>query len=291
VVDERYFITNLNGRDMIVHGSASPLRTNDRMFGVVAVWHDVTEHERAEAEIRHLNEKLEQHISELQAANREMEAFSYSVSHDLRSPLAVIGGFSHVLLQDYANRLDDEGQRFLNIIASNAEKMGQLIDDLLAFSRLGRQPVRPVDNIDMEGLIRAVFEELRMGAAERTIQLEVQPLPPARGDWSMIRQVVTNLLSNALKFTSEKETAIIEVGGAVEGKENHYWVRDNGAGFNMQYAGKLFTVFQRLHGPEEFEGTGVGLAIVHRIIHRHGGRVWAEGEVAEGATFHFTLPT
>jgi signal transduction histidine kinase len=236
-----------------------------------------------------LEQRVRERTAQLEAANKELEAFSYSVSHDLRAPLRAIDGFSRIILEDYVDRLDDEGKRFLNIIRGNTQKMGELIDDLLVFSRLGRQEVRASD-IDMGKLAMAASEEIKLAVPERKVQFTIKTLSPAQGDKAMIRQVIANLLSNAVKFTRPKENAIIEVGGSKEGDETVYYVKDNGVGFDMQYAHKLFGVFQRLHSAEEFEGTGVGLAIVQRIIHRHGGRVWAVGKVDEGATFYFTLP-
>ncbi|MCX8035662.1 MAG: PAS domain S-box protein [Candidatus Sumerlaeia bacterium] len=250
---------------------------------------DITERKRAEAEIRALNAELAERIEQLRAANADLESFSYSVSHDLRSPLAVIDGFSHVLSTEYSDRLDEEGKRFLDLIRSNTRQMGQLIEDLLAFSRTGRQPLSPAP-VNMDELVQIVLAELQPTWQGRNVQLDIRPLPPARGDWSLLRQVWTNLLSNALKFTRHRPTARVEVGGESRDGESIYYVKDNGAGFDMQYAGKLFGVFQRLHSTEEFEGTGVGLAIVQRIVRRHGGRVWAEGKVGEGAVFYFTLP-
>ncbi len=237
-----------------------------------------------------LEQRIRDRTAQLETTNMELEAFSYSVSHDLRAPPRAIDGFSRVIMEDYSDKLDDEGKRILNVIRSNTRKMGQLIDDLLSFSRFGRQEIRYLD-IDMDKLARTAFEEFKSIAQERKLKFNVKTLPSAKGDQAMIRQVFVNLLSNAIKFTRPKETAIIEVGGLAEGNEKIYYVRDNGVGFDMQYVNKLFNIFQRLHSTEEFEGTGVGLAIVQRIIHRHGGRVWAEGQVEKGATFYFTLGT
>jgi light-regulated signal transduction histidine kinase (bacteriophytochrome) len=229
--------------------------------------------QRTNEELQKTNAEVLQSTLELQAANRELEAFSFSISHDLRAPLRVINGFSITLLEDYADRLDAEGQRLLQAIQRNAQRMNQLIDDLLAFSRVSRQEIA-ASEIAMEDLVRAIL---------------IQPLPAARGDPAMIRQVLVNLLANAIKFTRNKAAPVIDIGAQVDASHTIYFIKDNGAGFDMRYADKLFGVFQRLHSEREFEGTGVGLAIVQRIIHRHGGRVWAEAKVGQGATFYFTL--
>ncbi|HEX5082877.1 MAG TPA: ATP-binding protein [Blastocatellia bacterium] len=240
-----------------------------------------------------LHAQVEQHAAELEqrVAERtaELEAFSYSVSHDLRSPLLTIDGFSRMLLEDYSDQLDAEGQRLLKTICGNSRNMGRLIDDLLAFSRLGRQEMRP-EGIKMNELAADVCAELAATSPERKLQFNLQPLPAAHGDQSMVRQVFVNLLSNAIKFTVPKDVAVIEIGATEEEGHNVYYVKDNGVGFEMKYANKLFGVFERLHSEDEFAGTGVGLAFVQRIIHRHGGRVWAEGKVGEGATVYFILP-
>jgi PAS domain S-box-containing protein len=250
---------------------------------------DITERKRAEDEIKKLNEDLKRRAIELEFAYKELETFSYSVSHDLRTPLVVIGGFSRLLLEKYSNHLDGKGQQFLNFIHSKAHRMLQLIDDLLTFSRSEHQQMKPSD-IDVGELARAVFEELKSSVPEQTLRLDIKTLPLAQGDQSMIRQVFVNLLSNAIKFTRPKGAGVIEISCMAKENQNIYCVKDNGVGFDMRYATELFEVFKRHHTVDEFEGTGVGLAIVQRIIQRHGGQVWAEGEVNKGATFYFTLP-
>ncbi|MBM4240932.1 MAG: two-component sensor histidine kinase [Euryarchaeota archaeon] len=236
-----------------------------------------------------LNEKLKKQTERLEDANNELEAFAYSVSHDLRVPLRAIDGFSRILLEDYGDKLDDEGKRLIDIVRDNTMKMGQLIDDILLLSRAGRQEMK-ISEIDVEALANSVFEELKHSMEDRNVQLEIKPLPTAYGDRTLLQQVFSNLLSNSVKFTRTKENAIIEVGADGVKNENVYYVKDNGVGFDMKYVNKLFGLFQRLHTPDEFEGTGVGLSIVQRIIRRHGGNVWGEGKVDEGATIYFTLP-
>jgi signal transduction histidine kinase len=248
---------------------------------------------RAEEELLELNAGLEQRVAQrteqLAEANRELESFSYSVSHDLRAPVRAIVGFSRLLAEHHEPQLDDEARRKLCIVRSEAARMGTLIDDLLAFSRLGRQSLQK-RTVDMEALVRINFETLETQQPEHTPELRMGTLPPALGDRSLLAQVWINLLSNAFKFSAKTEKPTIEVDSIGDANEHTYFVRDNGAGFDPRYAGKLFGVFQRLHDASEFPGTGVGLALVHRIITRHGGRVWAEGEPGRGATFYFTLP-
>jgi signal transduction histidine kinase len=222
----------------------------------------------------------------LEAANQELESFSYSVSHDLRAPLRAVDGYARMLEEDYAARLDDEGRRLLAVVRQSSVRMGRLIDDLLAFSRLGRQQLAK-QLVDMTELARDVVTELRNGAAA---SVELGALPSARADRALIRQVWTNLVGNALKYSGKRGDARVEIGGRQDGGESVYWVRDNGVGFDMRYADKLFGVFQRLHRVDEFDGTGVGLAIVQRVVARHGGRVWAQAKPGEGACFHFSLP-
>ncbi len=233
--------------------------------------------------------KVEEARLLLQAANAELEAFSYSVSHDLRAPLRAISGFSEAVETDFAPRLDEEGRRYLHLIRENAHRMGNLIDDLLEFSRLGRRSMVTAE-IDLGLLARSVFAELSGLEPGRRFELRVLPVPPARVDGTMVRQVFANLFSNAIKFTRGRDVAVIEFGFQSRPDGGAYYVKDNGVGFDMRYADKLFGVFQRLHSLAEFEGTGVGLALAHRVITRHGGRIWAEGAVNRGAAFYFTLP-
>jgi len=292
-------IRHRNGHLTHVLYNASVYRdVQNNVLGVFAAARDVTSQRRAEAELaeqqrkEHERSTEQQRVEEakrlLEIANKELEAFSYSVSHDLQAPLRAINGFAQALTEDYSSKLDAEGLRFLNLIKENSHFMGLLIQDLLAFSRLGRQQMIRT-KIDMEELVKTVYEELRVQSPDRVVQLNLDSLPYALGDPSMMRQVIVNLLTNALKFTRHRKEAIIEVGYRQIGKEGVYYVKDNGAGFDMKYVDKLFRVFERLHTIEEFEGTGIGLALVKRIINRHGGRVRAEGAIDQGACFYFTL--
>jgi signal transduction histidine kinase len=249
--------------------------------------------EKQTDEIMSFNQKLEQNIKdrthELQSANKELEAFSYSVSHDLRAPLRSIHGYMNIFSEDYFHQLDDEGKRLISVSIANARKMGQLIDDLLEFSQLGRKAMRKVE-VDMKELVTDVWKEQTEMAPGREIELRMQTIHMAHAERVTIRQVWTNLISNAIKYSMNSKSAVIQIGSYLDGLNVVFYVRDNGAGFDMKYYEKLFGVFQRLHSEDEFDGTGVGLAIVARIISKHEGKVWAEAAVGEGATFYFSLP-
>jgi len=258
-----------------------------------ALEREIAARQHKDDELRELNADLERRVAsrtkELEAANKDLEGFSYSVSHDLRAPLRGIMGFADAVMEDHAAELSDEAKRRLGIVKSEARRMGDLIDDLLAFSRLGRQALQ-MTSLDMTRLAQTAFEGLRAQHDGEGVDLQLGPLPGARGDRVLLGQVWMNLLSNALKYSSKRDKPRIDVSAITDEKEHVYFVRDNGAGFDPRYQSKLFGVFQRLHDSTDFPGTGVGLALVQRIVVRHGGRVWAEGRPNEGATFYFTLP-
>jgi len=255
---------------------------------------DITEKKHKEDEVNQLNAELEERVAQrtaqLENANHELEAFSYSVSHDLRAPLRAINGYANVLLEDYVTVMDAEAQRLFQGILAATVKMERLITDLLALSRTTRSEIN-LSGIDMAGLVNDTYLEISTPESRERYTFEVHSMPNVQGDIVLIRQVWANLLSNAIKYTRPQDAPSIEAGGFVEGQRNVYYVKDNGVGFDPAYVHKLFGAFQRLHRPDEFEGTGVGLAIVQRIIHRHGGVTWAEGQVGQGATFYFTLRT
>jgi signal transduction histidine kinase len=250
---------------------------------------EVEQRRHRETEIRKLNQELGKRAAELEAINKELESFAYSVSHDLRAPLRHMVGYSELLQKQASSLLDEKSQRFIRTIIDSTKRMGNLIDDLLAFSRIGRAETNKT-KVDLERLVKDVVAEIGQDTKDREIAWKIGGLPVCCGDRSMLRVVVVNLVSNAVKFTRMRKPAEIEIGCVDGHKEVEVFVRDNGAGFDMQYANKLFGVFQRLHLPEQFEGTGIGLATVQRIIHRHGGTVRAEGAVDQGATFYFSLP-
>jgi light-regulated signal transduction histidine kinase (bacteriophytochrome) len=283
-----------DGSIHFIESQGSVIRNEEgNIANVVVVSRDITSRKKIEEEIRRLNAELEDRVvkrtAQFEAANKELEAFSYSVSHDLRAPLRHASGYVDLLMKRCKSDLSEKGQHYLNSIADSVHQMGMLIDDLLQFSRAGRTEMRQ-SNWDMNEIVEEVLESLHPDISNRTIEWIIVKLPSVFCDKAMLKLVWINLLSNAVKFTRTRERARIEIGVYGENAEFVFFLRDNGVGFDMQYAQKLFGVFQRLHSMEEFEGTGIGLANVRRIISRHGGRTWAEGELDKGATFYFTLP-
>jgi PAS domain S-box-containing protein len=269
-------------KSMVRNEKGDPLYFISQMY-------NITRRKLAEMEIKKMNDILEAHTEKLESANRELESFTYSVSHDLRAPLRSINGYAQVLKEDYSPSLDKEGNEVIDIVIRNAQRMGQLIDDLLEFSRIGRKDVAK-GIVNMPSLVEGIANEMIEQEKDRVIDLKILPLEKVKADMQMIRQVWINLISNAIKYTRNKEVASIEIGCKNHEDEVCYYIKDNGVGFNMNYVDKLFEVFQRLHRNDEFEGTGVGLALVRRIINRHGGKIWVEAKENQGATFYFTLP-
>jgi PAS domain S-box-containing protein len=288
------------GKQFWLGQNVQPLMENGQIMGFQAVARDITERviaeeamKRSQEEVRTLNTELELRVAErtmqLENANKELEAFSYSVSHDLRAPLLAINGFTQFLVTHLGDKLDEEGKRLLSIIRTNTQTMQHLISALLMLSKTNKKELDPII-IDMTALAQETYNEIASPEAKQKILITIPLLPDVRGDKMLLRQVWSNLLSNAIKFTLAKDECTIAVGGRTEENKIVYFVKDSGAGFDMKDAGKLFGVFSRLHSDEEFEGTGIGLSIVRRVIHRHKGDVWAEGEVGKGATFYFSLP-
>ena len=277
-----------DGREIPVDIMLSPIETSEGVWAF-AVIRDITMQKQTDAKILELNLALKNRVEQLAATNKELEAFTYSVSHDLRAPLRHVIGFVDLLNTRSTGTLDDKSRHYLQVITEAAEKMGTLIDDLLSFSRMGRTEIMKT-RVDLNSMVQEITRELSEESKERVLEWDIAPLPAVIGDAAMLRQVMFNLLSNAVKFTRPRDPARIAVGALNRENEIHFYIADNGVGFDAMYVNKLFGLFQRLHRPEEFEGTGVGLAIVQRIIARHGGRGWAEGTVDGGAKFWFTLP-
>jgi light-regulated signal transduction histidine kinase (bacteriophytochrome) len=260
-----------------------------RPVAILETSNDITARKRWEEEIQGLNQELAQRSNALEASNKELEAFAYSISHDLRAPLRHTAGFAELLRKNAAASLNEKSQRYLTMILEAANQMGSLIDDLLAFSRISRAEARK-SLVDLGQIVQEVVADVRQDTKERNIIWKIDPLPACYGDRSMLRLAFVNLISNAVKFTGTRPRAEIEIGCTGQDRDVVLFVRDNGVGFDMKYSNKLFGVFQRLHPQEAFEGTGIGLATIQRIVHRHGGRVWAESTVDGGATFYLSLP-
>lgn len=296
VVDEsvEYRAIHKDGHTIYTVLQTRYLYEEGKPVGAFVIAHDVTERRRADKEREELHRALEQRATDLESTNRELDAFAYSVSHDLRTPLSAIVSFSHLLRQDYAAQLTPDVERLINLVHANAVAMDRLLLDLLSFSRFIRQPIKK-EPVNVRTIVDQALDALQSARQGRAIEFVIGELPPCEADPVLLKQVWVNLLSNAIKFTRHCDNTRIEIGASTTGEDTSsagcavYFVRDNGVGFDEQQADKLFRVFQRLHGEEDYEGTGVGLAIVERIIRRHGGRVWAHGEEDKGATFSFML--
>jgi len=292
VTEQDDVFTAKDGRLIPVAYSASPVMLRGKQVGSVLAFRDVSGRKRAEAAIRALNADLEQRVlertAELEISNRELESFAYSVSHDLRAPLRAIDGFSRILARTYRDAVDEQGRDYLDRISAASQRMGQLIDDLLNLSRITRAELRHA-SVDLSAIVHSIADDLRASEPNRDVTFRIEDGLIVRGDARLLRAALENLIGNAWKFTSKKPEARIDFGKTQHDGATAYFVRDNGAGFDMAYVDKLFGAFQRLHGPTEFEGTGIGLATVQRIIRRHGGEVWAEGTPEEGATFYISF--
>ena len=288
-----YFTLETSSNSVDIVTRYVPIRNEQHQVSLaMVVVIDVTELKQSQRALAELNTSLEQKVKErtqqLEQVNSELESFTYSVSHDLRAPLRIIDGFADIVLTDYSNKLDEEGCRILNVIKSNARRMGQLIDDLLNMSRYNRKEL-VMTPVNMNALVQEVIEEQKL-LAHQPVQIISGPLPAVECDRSLMRQVWTNLISNAIKYSAKREQPLVQIGAQEKEEAIVYSVKDNGVGFDMQYAGKLFGVFQRLHKETEYEGTGVGLALVHRIITKHNGHIWAEAAPDKGAVFYFSIP-
>jgi PAS domain S-box-containing protein len=287
-------ILHLDGSVRILLWNSANIKSPDGKTAIatIAQGHDITLRKSVEEEIKKLNESLEQKVIDrtiqLENANKELETFSYSVSHDLRAPLRHIGGFVNLLINNNSSQLDETGLRYLKTISESSLEMGNLIDALLTFSKFGRDELQRI-KINSRGLVNRALKKFNDDLTGRNVEINISELPDANVDENLIFQVWINLISNALKYSRNKEKAVIEIGGKIEHDKTLYYIRDNGAGFDMKYADKLFGVFQRLHKARDFEGIGIGLANVNRIVIRHGGKCWAEGEVDKGATFFFSV--
>ncbi|MEJ2509561.1 MAG: PAS domain S-box protein [Gammaproteobacteria bacterium] len=282
------FGLHADGHEFPVEVSLSPLDSRGQGFTIAAV-RDISERKRADEEIRSLNDSLNRRVAELTAVNEELESFSYSVSHDLRAPLRSIDGFSQALLEDYADVLDETGENYLQRLRAASQRMGALIDDLLKLSRITRSEAH-VEDVDLAAIAQEVVTDLRAEERRRDVTVHIEQPLPARGDRALLRVVLQNLIGNAWKFSSHRTEPVIRMGRRATEKGTCFYVEDNGAGFDMKYLDRLFGPFQRLHRMDEFDGNGIGLATVQRVIRRHGGQIWATGEEDRGACFCFTLP-